>query len=168
MSNKTNFTQSGFTLIELMIVVAILSILAALAIPIYQTYIIKSQVTRVMGELGNLKSGVEQCILAGRIVGAVHSNAPAGSTVASGDCVLEATASTQLNGNAQGVGTPPTPGANGYPQIALSSVPATIVGTFGSSGSALISGQTITWSRSVDGTWTCSTTVPVRYRPSGC
>ena len=58
--------QKGFTLIELMIVVAIIGILAAVAIPAYQNYIAKSQVSRVMGELGSLKTAVEACVLDGK------------------------------------------------------------------------------------------------------
>ena len=51
--------QQGFTLIELMIVVAIISILAAIAIPQYQTYIVRSQVSRAVSESGSIKTIVE-------------------------------------------------------------------------------------------------------------
>ena len=51
-----NQAQNGFTLIELMIVVAIIGILAAVAIPQYQNYVSKTQVTRVMAEVGALRN----------------------------------------------------------------------------------------------------------------
>src|SRR5690554_7863655 len=57
--------QKGFTLIELMIVVAIIGILAAIAIPQYQNYIAKSQVSRVMGEVGSMRTAAEMCLMEG-------------------------------------------------------------------------------------------------------
>lgn len=50
--------QSAFTLIELIIAVAIVSILAAIAIPAYQNYIIKTQVSEALGLAYSLKSSM--------------------------------------------------------------------------------------------------------------
>jgi type IV pilus assembly protein PilA len=52
--------QKGFTLIELMIVVAIIGILAAIAIPAYQDYTIRSQVTEGLSLAASMKTGVSE------------------------------------------------------------------------------------------------------------
>lgn len=52
--------QQGFTLIELMIVVAIIGILAAVAIPAYQDYTIRAKVTEVMGFASSAKTTLSE------------------------------------------------------------------------------------------------------------
>ncbi|MEN5102477.1 pilin [Stenotrophomonas sp. TWI809] len=58
--------QQGFTLIELMIVVAIIAILAAIALPAYQDYVSKSKVTAALADLASHKTQFEMEVSEGR------------------------------------------------------------------------------------------------------
>ena len=55
-----NTMQKGFTLIELMIVVAIIGILAAIALPAYQDYTKRAKMSEVVGFVASAKTGVAE------------------------------------------------------------------------------------------------------------
>ena len=148
--------QKGFTLIELMIVVAIIGILAAVAIPAYQNYIAKSQVSRVMGETGGLKTTVDTCIFDGKTT-VVYAD----TTVAT-ECFVSAGGSNIQATSANGA----------IPVVSIDATgTATIVATFGQSAAADLKAgtpKTLTWTRTSTGTWSCATTAAAKYAPSGC
>jgi type IV pilus assembly protein PilA len=163
--------QKGFTLIELMIVVAVIGILAAIALPQYQTYVAKSQVARVMGEAGNLKTSVEQCVINGNTSN-VLSNLVAGQTLAVGDCNLESSASTLIEGSKQGGSkAADAPGGTGYAKAEVTGGVWRIQATFGNGAFGELrvgSGSILQWMRDTSGTWTCATNVEIKYVPKGC
>lgn len=151
----------GFTLVELMITVAIIGVLASVAIPQYQNYIARTQAARVMEEAGSIRSTIEICLLHGHTtIGALN-----------GQCDPGATGSNLITGGIQGAGVlaPDT----GVPQISIDEVSNTalITATFGNIAlSPLTEGgaNQLIWMRDADGTWSCSSSIPERYRPRGC
>lgn len=153
--------QAGFTLIELMIVVAIIAILAAISLATYRFYTARSQVSRVMGEVSSLRAAIEDCLGNGRTDIGVDA----------GECDPAATGSTLLDdttgGNtAPGIAT--LPDGTGVPTLnSLTANAVTLTATFGNSASSMVAGRTLTWSYSTAG-WVCTTTVTERFKPAGC
>ena len=64
MTKNTHHQQTGFTLIEMMIVVAIIGILAAISYPSHQRYVIRTKRTDMMSEMQNIASEIESRKLA--------------------------------------------------------------------------------------------------------
>ena len=62
MRNARRVAQKGFTLIELMIVVAIIGILAAVALPAYQDYTVKSKWAANIAEVEGVKTAIKTCM----------------------------------------------------------------------------------------------------------
>ena len=140
-----NQAQNGFTLIELMIVVAIIGILAAVAIPQYQNYVSKTQVTRVMAEVGALRTGVDTCIMEGKD---------------DTRCDFGWMSSNLLGASFQGGGLVVT--------IDMDTNVALLTARFGGNAASAIAGETLVWEHDAAGTWTCTTTVERQFQPAGC
>jgi type IV pilus assembly protein PilA len=143
---KINHAQKGFTLIELMIVVAIIGILAAIAIPQYQDYIARAQMNRVYGELSALKTAAEDNLMRGNAASLTDADS------------LGFTESSLLTAD---------------PTVAFDATDGSgsIVGTLGGDASTAVSGTQIAINRTADGTWSCGVVLgstEAKFMPTGC
>ena len=142
--------QQGFTLIELMIVVAIIGILAAIAIPAYQDYIARSQISEAVTLLGGAKTAVEEVVSQTAVFPATTDAAGLASSLGVTTTGKYVTTVAITAGGTNGAGT----------------LTATMKGA-GKVSKGII-GDTVTLSRTDAGVWSCSGGVESKYRPQSC
>jgi len=133
---------AGFTLIELMIVVAIIAILAAIAIPQYQIYTARSQITAALADINPGRTAYETLVNQGVTDGAQFANVD--------NLGLQS----------------PTPHCSNITSTVNVTGGGTIVCTL--DGSTAIKGSTLELIRSSSGSWSCSSDADPRYLPSSC
>lgn len=137
--------QRGFTLIELMIVVAVIGVLAAIAIPAYQRYAIRAQIAEGLGLSGPFKPAIVEFY---NDNGAFPADNTAAGLAAPGDYAGEYVSSITVNG----------------PTVSIQ---------YGNSANAQINGRTVTIT-AIDNlgsvAWDCSSggAIPDEYLPPTC
>ncbi|MDY6930179.1 MAG: pilin [Pseudomonadota bacterium] len=151
---QINHAQKGFTLIELMIVVAIIGILAAIAIPQYQNYIGRANVASAVSSLSANKTGLEDYVMN-------FGEFPDGTTAPN----LSATPPVRGERPEDlGIVTP------SFGTIALSDKTkgAGYIELTFTSGNPGVNGMAVRQIRDEDGTWTCETTVDAEFVDKAC
>ena len=159
---KMNHAQSGFTLIELMIVVAIIGILAAIAIPQYQNYVGRANVASAVSTLAANKTGLEDYVMNfGEFPdGSTQPAASTGST-AGGDFVAAVRGERPED---LGFVSP----TFGNVSINDSTSGAGYIELVFTSGNPGINTNAVRYIRDENGTWTCQTTVDENFADKAC
>jgi len=138
--------QSGFTLIELMIVVAIIGILAAVAIPAYQDYIGRAQMAEPISFGGAAKTPIEEFV-------ATNGRFPLGDSLTQLIDITRASSILSMTGDDGSSGT----GDGAF--------------TFQLAASGLNNGllnRNVKFTRTTGGIWTCTSDANDKLTPTGC